>query len=357
MINQFNTPHVAVIILNWETWQDTIECLESVLKSKYQNYSIILIDNGSRNESIEMLIKWANGNLDHKINTSFSHLVFPESIKPIKVTQVSCKNGECRSYSKDVGKNLIHLLCNDENLGFARANNIGIKYAQKVLTSDFFFLLNNDTVIDNMTISNLINPVINDKTVGAAQSVIYYYDKPEKIDSAGGKLYYYLGKGKFNTKMKSDKSTDVGFINGCALLLRNDTIEKVGYLSERFFFGEEDFEYSLRLFKNKIKRICANQSIVYHKISKSSNILLDNQRARKLSISALNRIVDMKEYYPRIYWHIWRYVTIFYYYFGLMLVKYHIGFREANKQFRIIFKNSNRLQDMKKETYLKLFKK
>ena len=58
-----NTPALAVIILNWNGWNDTCECLASLKQSTYQDFQIILIDNGSTDDSIEKIKSWANGEL------------------------------------------------------------------------------------------------------------------------------------------------------------------------------------------------------------------------------------------------------------------------------------------------------
>ena len=81
-------PHVSIIMLNWNGWQDTIECLESVLKLEYSNFNVILIDNDSSDDSIIQIKNWANGQSDHTIGTNYPDIVTPPIEKPLKLTSV-----------------------------------------------------------------------------------------------------------------------------------------------------------------------------------------------------------------------------------------------------------------------------
>ena len=78
-----NKQHLVIVILNWKCWTDTIECLESVYKSEYKNYHIILVDNFSDDDSIERIKGWALGDNEAQFETKFPHLVFPLIPKPI----------------------------------------------------------------------------------------------------------------------------------------------------------------------------------------------------------------------------------------------------------------------------------
>jgi len=348
-------PHVSIIILNWNKWADTIECLESVLKSDYNNYSIVLIDNGSDNDSVEKISAWADGNLPRPYITEYDDIVLPEVMKPLKIHKIQIENGNdiLPQPAKD---HLIHLLLSNENLGFAKANNIGIRYANATWNSKYYYLLNNDTVIEKETLKNIVTVLENYPQYKIAQSVIYYYENKNVIANAGGKLRLW-GKGKYYTKIKPDEIKEIGFINGCALLLSKEVVDEYGALSEKFFFGEEDFEYSLRLYLKKVKKVCISNSRVYHKISLSANYSIKNDHGRRLVLSAINRIADMRNFYPRYVWIIWRLLTIFYYYLFLMIIKHRINIRLANKYLKYIIKKSKNISDVDKNLYEEIIKK
>ncbi|HPC35693.1 MAG TPA: glycosyltransferase family 2 protein [Candidatus Marinimicrobia bacterium] len=349
-------PHVSIIILNWNKWADTIECLESVLKSDYPNFNIILVDNYSVNDSVSKIQTWAKMGLEDVINTNFPDLIFPLEKKPIDLMTVKISNRKVEiPIFKDKKPKILFLL-SDENYGFAVANNIAINLVLEIYQSQYVFLLNNDTVIEKEALKNLVAALENNPQYSLAQSTIYYYNDKGKIANAGGKLFFW-GKGKYYTKINPDEIKEIGFINGCALLLSKKVIEKYGVFSENFFFGEEDFEYSFRLSLNKVKNVCVENSRVYHKISISSNHLLGNDKGRSLILSVLNRIADMRNYYPRFLWIIWRYVTIFYYFLFLMIIKNRISIKSANKYLKYILKKSRFLDNVDKTVYQEIIEK
>ncbi len=78
-------PKVYIILLNYNGWTDTIECLESVLRNDYPNYQVIVVDNNSPNNSIEYIKTWAEGKLDVWVNPNnpLRKLSFPPAPKPI----------------------------------------------------------------------------------------------------------------------------------------------------------------------------------------------------------------------------------------------------------------------------------
>ncbi|MFA4917417.1 MAG: hypothetical protein WC560_12215, partial [Syntrophales bacterium] len=102
------------------------------------------------------------------------------------------------------------------------------------------------------------------------------------------------------------------------LCIRREIIEHYGALTEEFFYGEEDFEFSMRLERLKIKKACVTQTQVYHKIGISSHELMNRQTDKKVLLFAVNRIVDMKKYLSPIVWRIWKKFALIYFFFLLV---------------------------------------
>lgn len=264
----------SVIILNYNGWKDTIACLESLNSYKKKGVKVILIDNGSTNESVYEIKKW-NAQTNFFGKTSFvTQMDFLRSKKAIK---------------KD-STNLFML--SEENHGFAKGNNLGIKTAEKA-GYNHVFLLNNDTVVTSNSLEVLYSRfVINDNQVLTPQ--IRYFDRPEIIWNCGGKIlypgirkYYYVNQ--HYTKIKETKELKISFVTGCALMFNS---EKHGLLTEKFFFGEEDMDFSLRMKKSGFKMYCILESIIYHKVGSSLST-----NSRKSEIFVLKRLINIKSHY------------------------------------------------------------
>ena len=246
---------IAVIIINWKKNDFTLNCIDSVLKSSYKNFKIILIDNESQN------------NFPDEINKS-------EKIQIIK---------------------------NENNEGFSKANNQGIKYSIKN-GFDYVLLLNNDTLIKNDLIDSLIQQSsnLNQKII---QPLILNYDGT-KIWNAGGKINNFFGtfetlkKGKSFKNFKSDKNLTEWF-TGCCVLIKTDVFKDIGYFDERFFAYYEDIDFSIRLKKMGYSLALMTDSYLQHYESASSKSI--NQTEGNLSpyvhyLNIRNHILLLKKH-------------------------------------------------------------
>jgi len=272
---------VYIIILNYNGWQDTIECLESVLKNDYNNYQIIVIDNNSPNNSMEYLIKWAKGELCLWLpdNNSLKYLSFSLEKKPIEYI-VYTKDEAIRGGDKEKEnklKNPIIFIQAGENRGFAAGNNIGIKYALAKDDFDNIILLNNDTVIEKKTIKSLINVRLKFGDKAIYSGIIYYYLEPKKIWYDGGHFNQCLGRATHTNmrKMKqeireNDKIKAVNFITFCYVLIPKHILENIGLLDESYFMYVEDLDYSYRVWNVGYKLYHVSISKVWHKVGASS---------------------------------------------------------------------------------------
>lgn len=343
-------PHVTVIMLNWNSWRDTIECLESVLKIEYSNFNIILIDNNSQDDSFYQILSWLEGRFDEEIVTEFPHLVKPLVSKPILYQKFDVVDGSIITgdFSINIKNTKLYLLNSNKNLGFAAATNVAIKFCQRHLFSKYYYLLNNDTVVESDVLANLVNVMESRHNIGAAQATIYHYKQPEVIANAGARIFFW-GQTKYYKKIEKDEIKTVDFVNGCALIIRSRVISDLGALSEKYFFGEEDFEFSMRLKKKGVKKVCIGASKVYHKIGVSADIYVENKKNRKFVIFALNRIIDMRNYYPIMIWYIWRLFALCYFYF-LSVWRLKNSYLTALKIIYRVYHLTGSLNDVQQET-------
>src|SRR5277367_2977396 len=143
---------VYIVIVNYNTFSDTIECLESLLKSDYGNFQIFIVDNSPDNTSIGHLSNWINNNNYTGLHTRFKHLVFPLQAKPLRHSIVSEADF---AVSNEVYDEKI-IIIRVQNRGFAAANNIVLNYILKNgEDSSLIWILNNDTVVEKDTLKNL----------------------------------------------------------------------------------------------------------------------------------------------------------------------------------------------------------
>ena len=167
---------------------------------------------------------------------------------------------------------------NNQNLGFAKAVNQGLKLSIK-RKYDYILLLNDDAFVDNKCIFYLIKALNKDKKALLAGPTIFYAKYPDKIWSAGGYINRILGNLHMPLKNKIAKNCTlslmdpqyVDFLTGCVLMLKREAIEKVGFFDENLFFYAEDLEYCLRAKKMGYKLMYVPYALAWHDINVNKN--------------------------------------------------------------------------------------
>jgi GT2 family glycosyltransferase len=274
-------PWVSIIILNYNGWQDTITCLESVFNMDYENYFVVVLDNGSNDNSIENLKKWATGDLKYNIRFP-DHPDFnktKEIGKPVDFYEYERKElfiNESRSdlcceesfipkltESKSIKSKLI-IIDNNKNLGYAGGNNVGIRYSLKYLNVEYVMVLNNDTAVPPNILRRLVDVFSIKENVGCCGPLEYSYLNPYDIQSAGGKIGLYTG---YHKLMKSaTKSIDaVDWICGSCILIKKEAILEVGCFDERYFLYVEEVDYAYRMKKKGYKVCFTLETSIWHK--------------------------------------------------------------------------------------------
>lgn len=243
---------VCIILLNYNSADSTIECIESIKENETKiNYEIVVVDNKSQDDSIQKLEKLNN----------------------------------------------IKLIKSNENNGFASGNNIGIKYAIEN-GAQYILLLNNDTTIEKDAISILAEQLNNHNELGIIGSRIMYYDNKELINYCGGEIDWLKAtsihnnyKQKFNNNVENFFYTN--FITGCCMLIKKEVFEKVGYLPEEYFMYYEDVDYCVKVKEAGYKLGIDTSSVIYHKVSASSG---GEDSPFSIKWGTRNRIIFINKY-------------------------------------------------------------
>jgi hypothetical protein len=308
---------VYLIILNYNGWKDTIECLESVLKSNYSNYQIVVVDNNSPNNSMDYIINWSEGKQEivYDENSQLKHLSQPLVSKPLEyicyTKQEALQGGD--SQKETAYKNPLIFIQAGENGGFSAGNNIGIKYALARGDFEYIWLLNNDTVIESTTLSSLVDKSDyykkTDNKVGLLGSKLRYYDNPLIIQAIGGKYNKWIGTSEHIGVSEMDygqynNEKIVDFIDypvGASLFISKDFINDVGLMSEEYFLYYEELDWVLRGRKKEWKIGFCWESIVYHKEGSS----IGTQRIQRSALAEFylfrNRLIFSKKFFKPYY--------------------------------------------------------
>lgn len=224
MENSMNK-QVCIILVNYNGYQDTKECVESILKCSYTNYRIIIVDNASKE-------------VDSLKNDVFL-------------------NEHCE------------IIYSNVNNGFSDGNNIGIKESDKY-NPDYVLLLNNDTVVQPNFLNRLVEVAEADNNTAIVTSQInYYYDK-EKAWYNHGSYNKLIGYTTMISKDMKAHPYEVSFSTGCLMLIRYNYIKKYGMLSDDYFLYSEDTEYCLRAIKNGYSIMNIPEVLIYHKVNAST---------------------------------------------------------------------------------------
>lgn len=232
MNNNRKFKKVSIILLNYNTSNDLIECINSLENIDYPNYEIIVIDNCSNKNEIRKLESYLE------------------------------KREKCI------------FIKNDKNTGFAGGNNLGIKYALENKT-DYILLLNSDTLVNENFLSVLVDTAEKDKeNIAMVTGKILYYPNVEKVWYGGG----YIDWGKFIGKHYGEGEYDNGqyneiksitFSSGCLMLI-NASLNFEKYLPEEYFMYYEDVDYCAKILNNGFKIMYNPNAVIYHKIGSSS---------------------------------------------------------------------------------------
>ena len=249
-------PRVSIVVLNYNGWRDTIECLESIQKISYLNYEVIVVDNGSTDCSIEMISEWARNNL---INSEQLNSINNESTK-----SYSKDIREVRTLGKVNEKGQIFLVEAAKNKGFACGNNIGIRFALRNGSPDFVWLLNNDTIVLNNGIFYCLTKYFSQlKNIGVITPLVYNVDGgiqksiARKSPNLVKDLLVYSNVGIFLNKIGLSRVIDSWYyvkisenllnfievyaISGSCMFFSSDVLEKIELLDENTFLFYEEY--------------------------------------------------------------------------------------------------------------------
>lgn len=252
---------VAIVLLNWNGWRDTLECLESVYLLDHDSYAVIVVDNASTDGSPERIHSWAGPNRSDNV----AHGIQPGKWQILNENDLP----DGREPLQTGDRIFIQA---SRNGGFASGNNLGIRYALAA-GCEYVWLLNNDTVVDPGALSVLIHRTISSPRIGMCGSVLRFFDQPERVQAIGGvRFNFWLARGEqLGQGLRADDPAvselakcEPDYIAGASMLVTRDFLQDVGLMEESYFLYFEEIDWAMRA-RPRWTLATADDSVVYHK--------------------------------------------------------------------------------------------
>ena len=292
---------LCVVILNWNNGRDTVECLDSLVKS-IMNFSlrIVVCDNKSCDDSVEQIRHWGES-CQYKTNEFFLD-------KSRRIFFMPDRNSISFA-SVEPLENCLYLIHNGANLGFSGGNNTGIRFASKHLEFDFLLILNNDAVVTENALNAMVLRLLEDDRIGICGAKIVYAHTPDRVQAWGGASFSPLfGRAKhIGSYAHIDLIPDrrwvehrLDYVLGVAMMVSKSFINEVGLLSEDYFLYFEEADWAVRALRKGYKLGYSPDAVIYHKEGATIGSSHDNNKRSLLSEYHLlrSRLIFTRKFYP-----------------------------------------------------------
>ncbi len=262
-------PRLGIVLVNWRRAADTIECLESLLRSDFPA-RIVVVDNASADGSVETIVDWAGGRgLPPQPSPALAHLSTPPVRKPIVMRRLSAEEA-ATAVPDDAAVTIIDA---GANRGFAGGNNIGIAFLLRDAATDYIWLLNNDTVVEPEATQALVARMDATFNVGMCGTVVRYYHRPDTIQALNGHRFNLWsgtsrginGGSSIRTPFDPARvARETDFVLGASLAVSRRFVTTIGPMTEDYFLYFEEIDWAYRN-DGRFPIAFASGAIVYHK--------------------------------------------------------------------------------------------
>lgn len=273
----------AVVIVNWNGATDTVACVSSV-RDGSRDAQVIVVDNGSSDNSLAQIAA------------------------ALRLQGVEPRRGTADAWPELQDAPQAVLIDVGENLGFAAGSNVGLRLAEGAGYEVVVFL-NNDTVVEAGALDRIVKRLTEDSGCFACLPMMTVYGS-DRIWNCGGEIWpigvrrYHLA-GRQRSEGAGRAEIRCSFFTGCCFAVRTADFVRRGGFSQRFFFGEEDFELALWMRERGLSAICLTSAVVQHKVSASFSVAAGSRQQAKMFIYYLNRFIHMRLRFGTLRWWLW----------------------------------------------------
>lgn len=294
-------PKVAIIILNWNGWKDTLECLESLYQITYPNYEVVIVDNGSEDNSLGNIRDYCEGNIE--VATDF--VPYQPENKPIALveyTRDDVESGGVDTLGAIPSDRKLRIIKNGKNYGCSEGNNIGMRYALNCLNADYILLLNNDVVVDREFLGEMVAVAESDEHIGFVGPKAYYYHDDGVIQyTGGGSIDLLRGISPCIARNKRDtgnydRNYEVDYAGGACILCKKEVIDTIGLWDDTFFAYWEETDWCLRGKKEGYASMYAWKAKIWHKEGATSGSGLNTYFMTRNRAYFVKKHTDAAEY-------------------------------------------------------------
>jgi GT2 family glycosyltransferase len=262
-------PRMAVVMINWNRADDTIEALESLLRTDTA-VRVVVIDNASEDDSIGRLRRWASGAEAWTPPAGpLGRLTRPPLAKPIPMVELS----DDEALDRVPGAELLTLIRSSWNRGYAGGNNLAMRHALNDPAIAYCWCLNNDTIVEPGAPRALIARMDATHKVGMCGTQVRFYHRPGTWQQLNGSRFHLLtgnstgiGASQPVTRPIDPKKVaqETDFVLGASLAVSRAFLDTVGFMEEDYFLYFEEMDWSVRN-RGRFAIAFAHGAIVYHK--------------------------------------------------------------------------------------------
>ncbi len=244
---------IYITLLNWNNYQDTGSCIDSLLQIKNPAFRLLIVDNASTDDSYTRIIKHV-AVLD---DVSFQEIDESQSVD--RVTHF--------------GDTKIVVIKASKNHGYGGGNNLGLRYAMAQPDCEYMWVLNNDTEVDQNSLNALVERMHSNRQIGICGSRLVYYYERDKLQGLGGNYNRWLcstthyrafcpATQRFDDEAESK---NIDYVIGASLFISKELVERIGYFDDHYFLYFEELDLCSRAQRAGFTLAVASESIVFHK--------------------------------------------------------------------------------------------
>lgn len=255
-----------IILVNWNGGDDTIECLESLLRLDDPDFGVVIVDNGSTDGSLERIAAWATASDSQRPAGAPWPNLPPERRFAPDFARIAAAAEMPPPSAR------ITLVEAGSNLGFAAANNIGMRFAAGDADARYFWILNNDTVVATDSLAIQRRQMDEDPSIGMLGARLMFYHNPDRVQGLAGGFYpwrarmYHIGLDLTPGALPSGTTveTQMAYVLGASMFVRRDLVERIGGMSDAYFLYFEEIDWAQRLPATQ-RLAVAPAAVVWHK--------------------------------------------------------------------------------------------